>query len=92
MAGVHAAFAQKIRQKHAVRADAPGVIRLRARARQRHRLIHPLAAHVQVVPQRVLRLPHRDKVIHLIHVIHVQRPKIQNFHSSVPPWDASQSS
>ena len=81
--GVHAIFVQQVAQECAVRADATRVANVRPGPGQRHRLVQPLAPGQYLPGVGLQRFPRAHKVFHRVHVIHVQRAKVQYSHRAV---------
>ena len=78
--GVHALLVQQLPQEFAVRADAAGVVDLGPGPGQRHRLVQPLAPGQHLPGIGLQRLPGAHEIVHRIHIIHVQRSKVQYLH------------
>ena len=78
---VHTLIPQKVQKKHTVRADAACVKHLRARTRQRHRLVEPLAADIALHGCCGARFARLHKPINAVDIVYVQRTEIENFHA-----------
>lgn len=80
MVQLHAAVGQHLLQLLAALAQHAGVVGLRPRTGQGHRLVEPLSAAEVVQLAGGDGLPRRDKMLHLIHVVHVHGTEIQQPH------------
>ena len=77
---VHAASGQQVLEHNALRADAARVVHLRAGPGQGDGLVQALAPGRDHAGMRLERLPRPHKVVHGIHIIHVQGSKIKYLH------------
>ena len=78
---IHTRFVQIRAHKIAVFPHAARMIYRRARARQRNGLVKPFSTHMPGITAGSKRFPRAHKMIYLVHMVDVQRTKVQNFHA-----------